>query len=534
MNQSFTPDGDISAIPVAPEGRRAVDDFLRPGENCWRVETADRFLPIVDGDAYFRALREAVLLAQDQLLMIGWDFNFDIEMCPGEADENDICPDGYPNRLGAFLQAVAAERSGLDIHILKWTGSMFMPEGSVVDVVRLKIAGGERIWLALDGLHPIGACHHQKIVVIDDRLAFCGGIDATDARWDTRDHTPADPRRKLRSGTPATAWHDVTTAVTGPAARALGDLCRLRWQRATGRVLDPSDVEGPAPEPSFLSDGMTAVPTAIARTEPPEGAKPLIDEIEQMFQDMIAVARKVIYIESQYFASDSIAAAIIASLQSPQGPEIVVVNPRHALNAVEDQAMHRYRDMLLRQVRRADVYNRFRIYYPVDAAGDAIYVHAKVCIVDDRMIRVGSSNLNRRSMGFDTECDIACVATNADDRAKVTDMMLDLLAEHLGKTLDECRAAYARTGTVRDMVRMLTTRDAHGKPTGRGLREVVARKSSMVGRWLVATHVLNPRYTRGQMRPYPVTSRSVAMVAGALIAGRGLMRLVRRGGGVSR
>ena len=89
-----------------------------------------------------------------------------------------------------------------------------------------------RIHVKLDGHHPIGASHHQKVVVIDDCLAFCGGIDMTDKRWDTRAHDDDEPHRVGPTGEPYGPWHDATTALSGPVAKALGELCRLRWEHA--------------------------------------------------------------------------------------------------------------------------------------------------------------------------------------------------------------------------------------------------------------------------------------------------------------
>ena len=89
-----------------------------------------------------------------------------------------------------------------------------------------------RLHFALDGEHPVGASHHQKVVVIDDRVAFAGGMDLTFARWDTSEHRPNDPRRKLGDGNIARPMHDVQVAASGGTARALGDLFRARWQGA--------------------------------------------------------------------------------------------------------------------------------------------------------------------------------------------------------------------------------------------------------------------------------------------------------------
>ncbi|MFD2816288.1 hypothetical protein ACFSYD_20795 [Paracoccus aerius] len=95
---------------------------LKPGRNCWRIETAERLSVIIDGQAYFRALREAMLKAQRMVMMIGWDFDFEIEMLPGESDADGLAPDGFPNKVGPFLEAIVDRRQDLDIYLLKWSG----------------------------------------------------------------------------------------------------------------------------------------------------------------------------------------------------------------------------------------------------------------------------------------------------------------------------------------------------------------------------------------------------------------------------
>ena len=90
-----------------------------------------------------------------------------------------------------------------------------------------------------DDHHPVGASHHQKIVVVDDQLAFCGGIDLTGHRWDTSAHRPDEPARKTPLGKAYGPYHEVQAMVTGPAAASLGVLARDRW-RALGAERMPS------------------------------------------------------------------------------------------------------------------------------------------------------------------------------------------------------------------------------------------------------------------------------------------------------
>ena len=208
---------------------------LKPGDNCWRIEHATRASVIIDADGYFRAAREAMLKAKHQILLVGWDFDARIKLA-----WDDDHPEA-PTTVGDFIGWLVKRTPTLRVHILRWD------TGALKTLFRAKRCGRSPngascaigIYLKLDGAHPTGASQHQKVVVIDDCIAFCGGIDMTDARWDTREHTDRDPHRTNPRGKPYKPWHDATTALQGPIAAALGDLCRTRWHLAGGAPVDP-------------------------------------------------------------------------------------------------------------------------------------------------------------------------------------------------------------------------------------------------------------------------------------------------------
>jgi len=148
---------------------------------------------------------------------------------------------GAPNKLGRFLTWCVAQRPDLRIYVLRWDlGALHALGRGSTALVMLDWMSSERVRFKLDGSHPAGSAHHQKIAVVDDCLAFCGGIDITADPWDTREHLDDNPERvrpttRRRYG----PWHDVSTAVDGDVARALGELARERWKRATGEDLAP-------------------------------------------------------------------------------------------------------------------------------------------------------------------------------------------------------------------------------------------------------------------------------------------------------
>lgn len=421
-----------------------MQSILRRGSNCWTVATASRFGIIVDAGDYFPAVKNSILQAQETVYLIGWDFDTRINLEVPEPQQEG------PNKLGRFLRWIAKRRPDLKIYVLRWDLGAFngLFRGTMPFRL-LDLMSASNIRFKLDGAHPTGSAHHQKIVVIDDVLAFCGGIDMTADRWDTRQHLDGDERRRRPSGRPYGPWHDATSVLDGPAARSLGDLARDRWHAATGEHLPiPSGARRiwPASTRPLLTD----VDVAIARTLPAHADQPEVREIEQLYLDGIARARRTIYFESQYFASRRIAEAIAARLRDQDGPEVVVVNPRSADGLIEAKTMDTARARLLGLVREADRWGRFHIYTPVTRDGVAIYVHAKVMIVDDRFLRIGSSNLNNRSLGFDSECDVAIDTVGQADPTAVSDAITrvrdDLVAEHLGTTATALQAAVEASG----------------------------------------------------------------------------------------
>ncbi len=307
-----------------------------------------------------------------------------------------------------------------------------------------------RITLRLDGAHPPAGSHHQKIVVIDDCIAFCGGIDITMERWDTREHLDDDPRRVSPGGRPHDPWHDTTSAFDGAAARAIGDLARDRWNAATGETL-PSCDECHDCWPETLTPSFADMRLAIARSIPRMDGVAAVHEIEAAYIDLIAGARRMIYAESQYFASRKIAHAIAKRLAGDDPPEIVLINPHSANGWLEPLAMDTARAKLVEALRRIDRHGRLRIYHPVTQGGADIYVHAKVMVVDDLVLRVGSSNFNNRSMRLDTECDVILSADEPGNEhlaEKIAALRDDLLAEHLGVTAADVAATLKETGSL--------------------------------------------------------------------------------------
>jgi phosphatidylserine/phosphatidylglycerophosphate/cardiolipin synthase-like enzyme len=427
-------------------GDGATSSFLKPGRNCWRIAHADRAAMIVDAADYYAYAFDAMLRARSQILLIGWDVDTRVHLL----EEKEAR--GAPTQLGALLTWLSKHRPGLEATILAWDeGLLSLPTRGTTIFRLMRWWRDPKVRIKWDHSHPLDGSHHQKLLIIDDQLAFCGGIDITGDRWDTRHHRDNDPgRRTPFTGRSYEPWHDATMAVGGEAARALGDLGRERWKCATGKEMAPaSPGAGEALWPEGLEPHFRDVPVAIARTLSEDGPIEEVREVEALFADMIAAAKKHVYIETQYFSSRIIAEAIAKRLEEPLGPEFVIINPKTALGWLDEEVMGAARAELFEALTKRDSNKRFRIYCPVTEGGADIYVHAKIMIVDDVALRVGSANFNNRSMGLDSECDIIVDGSgSAETRKGIAGTRADLLAEHFGRDPKEVGALIEETDSL--------------------------------------------------------------------------------------
>nr|WP_274706943.1 phospholipase D-like domain-containing protein [Allorhizobium sonneratiae] len=222
----------------------------------------------------------------------------------------------------------------------------------------------------------------------------------------------------------------------GEAASAFADLCRGRWKAATGRTAPAhAAIAHDWPDAPCASE-IRGCEVAIALTDPGSGGRPRRRDVFRLTFDAIASARESLYIEAQYLASSVIARQLARHLRNRQGPEVVIVATRNTRGRFENMTMGYGMQRFVQRLRKADRYGRLRLSHAVvpdgEGAETSVLIHSKLLIVDDRFVRVGSSNLNNRSMGFDTECDLAVEA--GDDvscRAAIAALRDDLLAEHL-------------------------------------------------------------------------------------------------------
>jgi phosphatidylserine/phosphatidylglycerophosphate/cardiolipin synthase-like enzyme/uncharacterized membrane protein YdjX (TVP38/TMEM64 family) len=427
--------------------RGSNETILRPGRNVWRVARAERAAVLIDGAAFFRAVRAALRQARRNVFIVGWDIDSRCRL----VGEDCSADDGLPETFAEFISALARDRPELKIHLLLWDYSVvYALERELFPTLSLHWTTPRQVRLCLDDELPIGSSHHQKIIVVDDAVAFVGGLDLTVRRWDTSDHSLDNPNRTDPAGHAYQPFHDVQAMVDGAAARALAELVRARWSQAS---LDfPTEIAPCGdPWPDDVTPDLRDVDVGIARTLPVYGGHPEVREVETLFCDSISAARRTIYIENQFVTCTKVGKHLARALRERPDLEAVIVAPRRYTSWIEQRTMRNGRIRFLQMLREAGVDERVRLLYPEvrkEDRGSDTMIHSKVCIVDDRLLRIGSANLNNRSMGMDTECDIAIEANGEGQRKHIANVRNRLLADHCGAGVEAVARTLKETGSL--------------------------------------------------------------------------------------
>lgn len=416
-----------------PRGDATTGPLLEPGVTCARTATADALAFLVDGASYYPALAHALVGARHCIAVLGWDAHSKTRL------DRDGWPWGeLPPAFGPLLDTLCEREPELGAWVLSWDPSpIYALEREALLRLRLGVGTHERLRFALDDRHPTGGSQHQKVVVVDDAVAFCGGIDITVNRWDRSAHAPDDEDRvRENDDEPYAPFHDVQVAVTGEAARALGELFRERWH-ASGASTPPPDPESrtdePVPLPGHAPEDARDVEVGIVRTLPRYRGRDAVQETEHLFLRLIERAQRELFIENQYLTSDRIGAALAERLAEPDGPDVCLVLPRTCSGWLEEATMGEKRAAVLEQLRAADEHGRLRAVFPSNQDTD-VFIHSKVLLIDGASGYVGSANCSARSLGLDSECGLALDgSSSAAARRACATLRARLLAEHTGR-----------------------------------------------------------------------------------------------------
>ncbi|MEY2933482.1 MAG: hypothetical protein RL033_4231 [Pseudomonadota bacterium] len=484
--------------------------LLAPEPPPWSTVEARQAAVLVDADIYYATFYQAALLAQRSVCLAGWQFDSlarllrpaAVEPTPGRRTE-------HPIELLPFLEHLCERSPRLEVFILAWDYSLvYALEREWLQRLKFEFQSHSRVHFAFSSHPGMGGCLHQKYALIDSRVAFVGGLDLCDSRWDTRAHVAADQRRLDVRGNPYKAFHDIQLALRGPVVKALRGLFRESWERARSDEPIPSqpsstlgngsvaDVAGP---PSVRAQELQELPSeqALSDSQPPErteasaadpydlmrlsGGRALVFgatrlglsrtdivstsqpptfEVRLLFERAIEAAERVIYVETQYFTSRVIAQALCRRFADPERSklDVILVMPDGADTPKEDLVLGaRQRAVRHRVAREAERHgHRFRLLKSVlksaPASATATFIHAKLLIVDDELLNIGSANLTNRSMGLDTELNVSS-ATGLEDprdaarlRSEIAAIRADLLAEHAG--LDDASRFLSLDGLI--------------------------------------------------------------------------------------
>jgi phosphatidylserine/phosphatidylglycerophosphate/cardiolipin synthase-like enzyme len=366
---------------------------------------------LVDGAVAFPIIAEALRRARSHVYVTGWHIaaHFELERCDP------------PTAIGPLLAELAQR---IDVRVMVWAGApvpVFHPTRKEVEAEVVKLVRDTKIKAQRDPReHPVH-CHHEKTIVIDDEVAFVGGIDLTDEAGDRYDSSEHPARRKL-------GWHDVAARLEGPVVADVAAHFAMRWRELTGETLPPA-----IPPAPLEGDGTSTVQVVRTVSEDMYDAVPRGDfRIMESYVRAIRAAQRFIYFENQFLWSPEIVEELVRKLRRPPREDfrIVVLLPANANNGQDDT-----KGQLAVLIDADDGNERFLATTIRSRTGDRddpLYVHAKVGIVDDRWLTVGSANLNSHSLLNDTEMNVV-----TDDAVLARATRERLWAEHLEASADE-------------------------------------------------------------------------------------------------
>lgn len=419
---------------------------LFSNDTAWRIHERASSGLLVDARDYYLAFYDAAMAAERSILLLGWQFDSDVELVRGADRASRPRPD---YTLLGVLDSLCRARPELEIRVLAWDHSfVFALEREVLQKRLFDGATCERFHFEFDASAPLRASHHQKIAVFDGRVAFVGSADLAHARWDTSLHVADDPLRAAR-GESCRPYHEVQAAVVGAPARSLVDLFVERWRHATGERLDAEALcrssHSHEARPSFgVTVPMPASTVALSRTFPAGYGAGAVREIARLHERAIARAERLVYVETQYLTSSLVRDALLDRLRDRRMPrlDVVIVLPRRPEKLKETLTVgHTQNELLATLAEAADRHGHALGVYDV-ASSDAdgrdvpVYVHAKLLAVDDAFLTVGSANLTNRSMALDSEIHLSYAAAETNDDgalvAAIRRARVRLLSEHLG------------------------------------------------------------------------------------------------------
>jgi phosphatidylserine/phosphatidylglycerophosphate/cardiolipin synthase-like enzyme len=439
------------------------DERGNPASGLPAWTTGNLVEPLVHGATYFDRLVTAVqgLTAGDQLFFTDWRGDPDEQLRAGGPTVGRLFADAA--RRGVCVRGLVWRSH--------WDGLSFSKEENAALDEEVEDGGGV---VVLDQRVRRMGSHHQKFVVLrhvgrpESDVAFAGGIDLCHSRRDDAEHR-GDPQPQSMSAAygPRPPWHDVQVQLRGPTVGVLDTVFRQRWEDPNGPDTDhplawlhdrfsrsrmnPTPLPDQPPPPEPCGPHVVQTLRTYPAIRPPYDFAPQGERsVARGYSKAIRRARRLIYLEDQYLWSKEVADLFATALEEHPGLHLVVVVPRvpDQEGAVSERPQYVGRHQALETCRRAGP-GRVHVFDPENHEGTPVYVHAKVCVVDDVWASVGSDNFNRRSWTHDSELSSAVLDSTLDQREPrdpgghgdgartfARDLRLELAREHLDRAAD--------------------------------------------------------------------------------------------------
>jgi phosphatidylserine/phosphatidylglycerophosphate/cardiolipin synthase-like enzyme len=361
---------------------------------------------LIDGEAALARIAEAIAGARSHVYLAGWCVTPEFALTTGD----------HPVILRQLLAETAAR---VPVRVLLWAGAplpLYPVSRRKVRRLREQLCSGNEVVCALDAHERPLHCHHEKLVIVDDELAFVGGIDLTDLAGDRLDSSGHPARGSL-------GWHDVATVLRGPA---VGDVARhfvMRWGEVTGEHLPAPSA--PAPSGPGQVQVVRTVPEHVYKAVP-KGEFSILAS----YVGALRSAERLVYLENQFLWSPEIVSILQEKLRNPPHDRfrLLLVLPAKPNSGADDTTGQ------LGVLADADAGNDRMLACTLYAVGrgvaERVYVHSKVGVVDDRWLTVGSANLNEHSLFNDTEMNVV-----SHDPALARETRLRLWSEHLERPI---------------------------------------------------------------------------------------------------
>ncbi len=408
----------------------------------WRTE-ATYWREIWEAGPYYERVSEVLENARRHAVIAGWQIDSRLPMPrPGHA----LDPGAFETLRNKLIR-LCQKNTVLEIYLLIWDHAYFYMAERELWQGRIWEKIHPRVHFVFDNRHPFGASHHEKLCVVDGEIAFCGGIDLCDERWDSPEHLYKDARRSLdlkaeRHG----PYHDLAVEVRGPICNLLLQQLGERWRRVCNVPFPTTRDGNPA---SIAAPRLVYVSRTETDIEAGGVSRRLRREVEFLFRDLIASAEHRIILEGQYYWSlllhDILRAKIAAMRGRPDFEIVLLVAELESVHS-PTRRMAAFEARLLRDLEIAAELAGVRLrtlaprVFRPGLPPRPIYVHSKILVVDDRYVSIGSTNLASRALRLDTETHLTREARTPEERREIRELA-EWMLNHWGLDRTESQSS---------------------------------------------------------------------------------------------